>query len=174
VDIANIMEPETKPKRGRPRKNPLETAPENPVKSKTPRHGGDRVSLAFRLFEEGQSIPDIAHVLSVTTKTVEVWRDTRNWNELRVARETSSQEIVKNLYARLATMASNPDSNPDDIAKISSAIERITDKKANSYQALQAMQMFLDYLSLAGKNELVRDLAEVVPDFIEYLMKMQL
>lgn len=168
------MEPENQPKRGRPRKNPLETAPENSVKSKAPRHGGDRVSLAFRLFEEGQSIATIAGMLSVTTKTVEVWRDTRNWNELRVARETAPQEIVKNLYSRLADMARDQQANPDDIAKISSAIERITDKKANSYQAMQVMQLFQDYLVLSGKNELVREVAGVAPDFVEYLIKMQL
>lgn len=71
----------------------------------------------------------ICEVVGWTEKTFSENKKKYSWEQLKAAGTVTNKKIIANLYQKLFTLSGNAEANADDIAKISSSIEKLSDKR---------------------------------------------
>lgn len=96
-------------------------------------------------FQTDKSQKEIANTVKVTEKTIGKWKDEGNWEVLRQARTVTSNNIINELYQRAYELSQKDDVDADKLSKISTTIERLSNKKTTVSQIINVFKGFTTF-----------------------------
>lgn len=138
-------------------------------------------SQAKELFLKGFTISNISDIIGVGVKTLSRWRDDDKWQEERELASLKPSNI-RRLTLKCALAIEKGEELPyraDDISKIVSAFDRITDFKKIAVYTMESLDGFSSYiLERAGRSsdkkreELLTLIKSVRPYFDAYITEL--
>jgi len=146
----------------------------------------DKENLGYTYYvEQGLNAKETAKKCGVTDKTVGRWVEKNNWKDLRTAKETAPNKLLKNYYdlmnklveKRLAIIDNTDTSEykalTDEISKIGKQIENIRKEMKPSLKThLYCVEHFLDkLLPVFDKHNLRAELMEFTKEYSNNLAK---
>lgn len=107
-----------------------------------------KMSQAKSLFVKGFSIQSISEITGVGAKTLASWRDNNNWEEEKDLASLTPTSI-RNLTLKCAVAIQEGKPLPysaDQISKIVSAFEKISDTRKIAVYTMEALNNFSNYM----------------------------
>lgn len=146
----------------------------------TPKTREDKRNHAEEMYIKGYTQTKIAEILKVNIKTVGEWKVKYEWEEKAKNDSISLKNVLRKLVNLLdielkkgespASIEKGEVVNADNISKITSAIAKLADNKVMAFQAMQVMEELQDFLILNNEGEFLKQIASLMPNFIEYMM----
>ena len=127
--------------------------------------------LAFDLFiSTDKNQKQIAAMVGTSTVSMSKWVNEGLWEELKVAETITAKKIVVQLYKKLFEQIQADKLNADEISKIASSIEKISDKRITVPQMINTFKGFDTFLF--NKNpELARQITAYQDEYIQDQIK---
>lgn len=149
----------------------------------TPKDKQAKLSQAETMYLKGYTQTEIAEMLSVNIKTITAWKQKFQWEEKAKNDSITLKNVLRKLTKRLQIemeKGETPESiekgesfNADNVSKITSSIAKLADKKVLAFQAMQVMEEFQEFLIRNNQGDFLKQIAMLMPDFIEYMMSKE-
>lgn len=101
--------------------------------------------LAKMYFMQGLKQQEIADKVGVSRNTISAWIKAGSWDTMRAATTVSRKELVTKLLRGLDEKIQNNDWSPDEICKVSAAIEKL-DKQTNVITIIEVFSAYNKWL----------------------------
>lgn len=111
-------------------------------------------SQAKSLYVKGFSLQAICEITKVTVKTLANWRDENNWEEEKDL-ASLKPSVIKNMTLKCAVAITEGNKlpyNADQISKIVSAFDKVTDSRKIAVYAMETGDQFSNFLIEKAAN----------------------
>ncbi|MCB9245967.1 MAG: hypothetical protein H6606_06005 [Flavobacteriales bacterium] len=119
------------------------------------------------LFIRGMSLQSISDIIGISVVALRAWRDEQNWEEAKKQLQISVGEMrqeILNTYNSLKK-GETPKVSADDISKLSSAFEKLSDKQKNLGYMYDNYEVLTEHLAqkvISAKNKKEKELAHLI------------
>lgn len=123
--------------------------------------------LAKMYFMQGLKQQEIADKVGVSRNTISAWIKAGSWDTMRAVTTVSRKELVTKLLRGLDEKIQNNDWSPDEICKVSAAIEKL-DKQTNVITIIEVFSAYNKWL--VTRMRIDKDLT---PELVKIMNKYQ-
>jgi hypothetical protein len=120
---------------------------------------------AQQLFMNGMTQKEIASIVGKTEATIGKWVKDGKWDTLRSSQRGSQAAVLSNLYKRLEALTDNEKASADEIAKIASAIEKLSDDKLSLPIIINVFKDFTSY-AFSKNAELAKQINTLQNEYV--------
>jgi hypothetical protein len=99
-----------------------------------------------------KTLIEIGEIVDTNEKTIRIWRDKYNWEELRSAETAVKSQVISNLYKAILSLSKDETEqikNIKEIAKLTNIIEKLSQEPTISIY-IQIFQEFNEFLKNKG------------------------
>ena len=121
-------------------------------------------SQAKDLFVKGFAITNISEILGVGIKTISNWRELQQWEnerELHAIRPTEIKKLILQ-YVLDIRDGKKPQHKADDLAKISSAFDRMDDDRKKAVYTMESFDGFSQFMVVQAGNNIGKKRDEIL------------
>ena len=127
----------------------------------------DKKAVSQDLFlNTSKTQKEIALIVKVTEKTIGKWKDEGDWELLKQASTVTAKNIIHNLYQKAFELSEAKEIDADKLSKISTTIERLSNKKTT---VSQIINVFKDFTTFAfGENpEVAKQINDLMRKYVD-------
>jgi len=143
----------------------------------------DKRKKARDLFLKNVEIDRIAEFTGVSDRSIREWVKDGKWQEEKELRRFTPTDLQNLILKAAATLAEGktPDVSPDDLSKLASSYDKLSEGNKSVVHAIDAFDGFIDWLlsrKLATKKEtddilkLVKSVAPYFDAYVQYLIEL--
>lgn len=131
-----------------------------------------KTNQAKDLYVKGFSLSFISETVSVKAETIKVWAKDGKWDRLKTSTTISADSIRQMLMkcAEDISKGDKPIASPDQLSKLVSAFEKLTDKDKRIASLYDAYSVLLDCIMLDAQNEKNEKKRQSLIDFAQKLL----
>lgn len=128
----------------------------------------EKESIAYELFmDTDKSGKEIAGIVGITEKTFSKWKNDGNWELHKQASSITAGAIITNLYEKAYNLSLEEKVNADQLIKLATTIEKLSNKKVTVSQTINVFKDFIKW-ALPESPEIAKEINQLMRKYVDY------